>query len=366
MNPLAGVGLICAWIYQDYHTLEEVLMQSRRWRTAVCSVALLVLFGTTVEAQTFRPAGVGLVRGEWTFVVILAETPETISAPSILALRNKAATVGDNLVAVWYTNPQVPNAEWPAMAWESQDHWEAIKYVKAHYDIADTFDKSWPTPEIKTSGAWSEEPAAYAKGLLESDPLFPVVWTESRDEIVAMLTAAGYKSADIPIELDSSDCEQQWVLDAIARTAVFAAANSPSFADAEAQFASMLPVVCAQAAAAQPVPTPVPVVPGTTTPQPGTPLNPGGPWQRDSRPPTYEPGCSTVTTCCYSAPIIWLYTTTNWLGFTVIRYCESEISFSCPNPSGGPCPATPTCPEPPGPHSPPPAPGPVPCGYSYY
>ncbi|MBX3405352.1 MAG: hypothetical protein KF869_01205 [Phycisphaeraceae bacterium] len=305
-----------------------------------------------------------MTQDDWVFAPVVVETQQSVQIPGVLALRDLSQAVGDNIVAVWYENPLVQGEAWTAKAWESQDQWKAIEWVKAQFDIGDEWNQFWPTSAAVPHTPTTEPPVEYFKGVLDTDPMAAWVAGSEGEEIVAVLTSIGYKSASVPVDKEGP-CDTKTVLAALADTSAFAVLAHPSAAQLDDYFAVRVPLTCAQRVVPPPPPPP-PVVPGTTTPQPGVPLNPGAPWQRDSRPPTYKPSCSTVTTCCYEAPIIWLYTTTNWLGLTVIRYCESQISWSCPNPSGGPCPAAPSCGEPIGPHFPPPPPGAVPCGYNYY
>jgi hypothetical protein len=325
--------------------------------------------GEAFAQPVSRPAGVQLAQGDWNFVPVVTQDGGTISIPGILALKDKSADVGDNIVAVWYENPNAPATEWTAQAWESKDQWDAIKWVKEQYEIDDGYDFAWPTTDPMSEGGGSELPQDYFGGLLIGDPLFDFATQPDGDEIVAVLASVGYKAASIPVDKDGP-CDTKVILPALADTTAFAILGQPPLEQVEAWFESLVPATCAQIVAPPP-PPPAPTVPGTTIPQPGIPMNPGGPWQRDNRPGTLDTSCTTALTCCYQAPIIWLYTTTNWLGLTVIRYCEGEIQWSCDAPTGvppAPCPPVPYCPEPAGPHLPaPPGPG-VPairCGISY-
>jgi len=335
-----------------------------RRAVAFAVIALSACAGEAVAQTVSRPAGVRVTQKDWVFVPVVVQDIGTLVVPGVLALRDKSQAVGENLVAVWYENPGAPGAEWPAKSWESQDQWQAIKWTKEQFGIGDDYDFLWPTTDPETAGGSTEVPQNYFKGLLASDPFSELVDEPDGELIVSLLTEMGYKAASIDVDKDGP-CDTKTILPALADTTAFAVLAQPPIEQVEARFESLVPATCAQVTPPPPPPPP-PVVPGTTTPQPGPPLNPGGPWQTDQRPPRYDPTCSTVTTCCYAQKIIWLYTTTNWLGLTVIRYCESAISWSCPNPSGGACPAAPSCAAPPPPYSPPPPPGAVPCGFDYY
>lgn len=314
-----------------------------------------------------RPAGVRVTQNGWTFVPIVVQDMGTLDIPGVLAIRDTSQAVGENIVAVWYENPGASGAEWPAVGWESPDPWEAIKWAKQVFGIGDEYDVLWPTTASPTAGEPTEIPQNYFKGLLTNDAFATVVGEPDGEEIVAGLTAMGYKSASIDIDNDGP-CDTKTILPALADTTAFAVLAQPPLSQVEARYASLVPESCAQVIPPPP-PPPTPVTPGTTRPQPGTPLNPGAPWQSGPRPDRYVAGCSTATTWCYGRQIIWLYTTTNLFGLTVIRYCESEITWTCPAPAGvppAPCPAAPTCTPPPGPYMPPPPPGNVPCEIDYY
>jgi len=344
-------------------------IKSKWWGPVACAAAgLAFCSGQSLAQSVARPAGVRVTQKEWVFVPVVVQDVGLLSVPGVLALRDKSQAVGSNIVAVWYENPGVPGLEWSAKSWESQDQWEAIKWTKEQFGISPAYDFLWPTTDPVTGGEATEAPQVYFKGLLLSDPFAAWAGTPEGDAIVSLLTEMGYQAASIEVDKEGP-CDTKTILGALADTTAFAVLAQPPLAQVEARFAALVPATCAQVVPPPPPPPP-PVVPGTTTPQPGPPLNPGGPWKPDGRrPPFFDPACTTATTCCYGEFIIWFYTTTNWLGLTVIAYCESTFSWSCPAPPGvppAPCPAAPTCPAPVGPRFPPPPPGPVPCGNSYY
>ena len=336
-------------------------------RAFLCTTASVSLAGQSLAELVSRPVGIRVTQGDWVLVPVIYEDTNLVAVTGVLALRNKAGAAGDNLVSVWYENPNASEAEWPAKAWTSMDQWEAIKWVKESFGIDDKWDFLWPTSDPKTLGASSEAPQTYYKGLLESDPFAALTSDPSNEQIIDALTTLGYQSASIKVD-KNGPCDTKNILPVLSDTVAYAVAARPPVAAVQARYAALVPVAC-QAPPPPPPPPPPPLVPGTTTPQPGVPLNPVGPWQTGPRPDRLVPSCSTATTCCYGQQIIWLYTTTNWLGLTVIEYCESEITWSCPAPAGtppAPCPPAPTCSGPSGPPAPPPPAGPVPCGNSYY
>jgi hypothetical protein len=294
-------------------------------------------------------------------VPVVTEDGTSVDIPGILALRDKTNDLGDNLVAVWYENPGVAGAPWPAKAWESKDQWDAIKWVKEEFSIDNGYDLLWPTIDPLTPGGINELPLDYYKGLLVGDPLFSVATQPDADAIITALTGVGYKAASIPVDKEGP-CNTTVILPALADATAFAFMAEPPVEHIVAFYETLVPAACVQLAQGPP-PAPPAVVPGTTTPQPGAPLNPGGGWQTRTGgvwEPVLDPTCSTAVSCCYKQKIVWLYRGT-WRFMTVILQCVSEVSWSCTMPANGVCPATPSCPKP-LPLFPPPPPGPVPCG----
>ena len=347
-------------------------IKCRWWRAVACAAVALSASAVSSFAQSVsRPAGVRVTQKDWVFVPVVVQGSGTLEIPGVLALRDESLIVGQNIVSVWYSNPGVPGAEWPAIAWESQDQWEAIKWTKEAFGISDAYDFLWPTSDAPSAGGSSEAPQSYFKGLLTSDPFAALVAQPDGEQIVILLASMGYKAASIAVD-QNGPCSTRVILSALADTTAFAVLAQPPLQQVQARYSSLVPTTCAQVVPPPPPPPVIPVIPGTTTPQPGTPISPGAPWQRDSSPPYRKPALDTATTCAYGARIIWLYTTTNWLGLTVIEYCQSEMSWTCAAPPGvppAPCPANPPCPPPAGPYFPPGPPGPLPagsCGYSYY
>ncbi|MFN8818240.1 MAG: hypothetical protein ACK5ZV_16065 [bacterium] len=317
-----------------------------------------------------RPAGVRATQQDWVFVPVIIQSAGSLTVPGVLALRDKSALVGENLVAVWYANPGAPGVDWPAKSWTSQDQWEAIKWTKQQFAIGDQYDFLWPTADPQSAGSLTEVPQDYFKGLLDNDPFAALLTTPDGEAMVSLLTAIGYKSATINVDKDGP-CSTKIILSALADTTAFAVSVRPPKDQVGAMYESLVPLACVQVVQPAPPPPPPPpaVVPGTTTPLPGAPVNPVNPWKPGPRPDRHVPGCSTATTCCYGRQIFWFYTVVGWFGLTYVQYCESEVTWTCPAPPTvppAPCPPIPTCPAPLGPYMPPQPPGPVPCGFDYY
>ena len=194
----------------------------------VATVCLASLTGWTAHAQTAifdptvtRPTGFHLPVEDWTFVAVVERGVNgEASVPGVLALYDKDLATGDNIVAVWYERPTSPSSDWAAVAWSSIDQWSAIKWIKSEYNISDDFDGFWPTKDA-VSAALPETPEVYDKGLVTIDPLAPIVAQPDRDAILALLTAAGYKSADIALEKVTS-CPAKYVLEGYSTTVEFA------------------------------------------------------------------------------------------------------------------------------------------------
>ncbi|MFN7019960.1 MAG: hypothetical protein ACK4WH_01365 [Phycisphaerales bacterium] len=140
---------------------------------------------------------------------------------SFLALVDSPTVPGTSLRSVWYkrTSPALGGG-WEAKAWESENQWEAIKYVKLELGIGDEFDGIWPTTDDPepVPEELPEIPTDYVSGLKANDPLAGVLVLPGRDLIVEVLVAVGYKGADIPFErAEYADvCGFETVLDAFA------------------------------------------------------------------------------------------------------------------------------------------------------
>jgi hypothetical protein len=326
-------------------------------RTMLYAVALVPC--ASARADT-RPLPFHVVIGDWHVVAITQDGPGgTRPVHSVLALRDKSAAIGDNIVSVWY-RPEA-DGTWSAKAWESGDQWKAIEAVKSEAVIGDQYDYRWPTADLKYPDVEPELPKGYQLGVLTTDPLFNIIIeSPSRPDLVAFLAEIGYKAASVPIEDQTFICSTDAFLTQIAASIV--AAQSDPAADGTAsvlnfgvQFQAHVGEACA---GPQTPPTP-PVV--------SVPWTPGTGWWWDSCPGAdYNPatgncdyGAGFYWQCQYrvrtiSVPVIkWgLPPTITWVTVPYVDKCCAvweTWGFSEPSPDGT-CPSCPrTAPPNPGP-----------------
>lgn len=281
------------------------------------------------------------------------------SVDSFLAIVDSPTVPGTSLRSVWYKRSSpVLGGGWEAKAWDSENQWEAIRYVKLELGIGDEFDGIWPTtdnPELLPEER-PEIPTDYVSGLKANDPLAGVLALPGRDLIVEVLVAVGYKAADIPFEkAEYADaCGFETVLDAFAIGAEAGYSVSPNNA-AEAMASATQASLAASCGAAWCIPwiTSGPwalVLPVTWT---------SGPWIGPQCTPTIG-GCSA---CTYWTDICRKWTRNH---FFVWPNCSTSTwttttdecwryTLVCSN-TGGSCPPAPApdCVPTPMPTNPPP------------
>ncbi|MFN7022389.1 MAG: hypothetical protein ACK4WH_13815 [Phycisphaerales bacterium] len=184
------------------------------WTYAVACLTMCMA-NTIASAQvTHHVAWSKIETGPWTLTPIYAEENGVPGAVvSFLALADPSATLGDNLVAVWY---QRDPTGWSAKSWETTDPWEAIKSVKQEMGFPDVEDERWGIPGSDAAVTNAEQPKDYSEGVLANDPLATLVSSSpDRDAIVDFLTTVGYKAADVPVEKDDG-CTTNARLDGMA------------------------------------------------------------------------------------------------------------------------------------------------------
>lgn len=149
--------------------------------------------------------------GGWTFV----PTVDNGRVTSILALRTDGASVGQNIVSVWF---QRGANTWRVTAWESQDQRDAVSFVKASLGIGNQFDQSWPVGGPFTMQT-PQAPTAFHNGLLVGDTKADLIDSATdRRATMEALVLAGYRAAVLGIELADSTagCDQNAILTVIA------------------------------------------------------------------------------------------------------------------------------------------------------
>jgi hypothetical protein len=264
-----------------------------------------------VHADT-RPLPFHLILGDWHVVPITADGPNgTRIVHSVLALKNKAEVIGENIVSLWYQRDS--SGAWSAKAWESSDQWQAIEAVKSDAGIGNQYDDRWPTIDPKLESIVPEAPKGYAQGLLTTDPIFNIiVESPSRPEIVELLAAVGYKAADVPIENQTFACSTDVFLSQL--SASIEAAQSKPASDSTASvmnFATEFQSLVGETCAGPQSPTIPPVV--------NVPWTPGSDWNWDTCPGAdYNPATGN---CDYRAGHYWWcqWRVAGWVSVPVIR-----------------------------------------------
>lgn len=290
------------------------------------------------------PSGNSYSDRDWTLIPIGVEESGELSVKGVLAILDPSAVVGDNIAAIWYEPPIAGGDAWKAHAW-TDNPTEAIKYVKARFQISDMWDPMFGVGAVP-SGSFSE-PQAYSNGLLIDDPYFAITLSAHRDVAVSFLADIGYSAADIPMERVSQQlsCGRDEVLTALSDAVMYThSAEESAESGWESQpFAAVL-ASCAQVVPPPPPPAPCGpwgCLPGTAIPAPGPPLDlPWGPnpprWQPGvEQDPVFDPFCSTPTTVCYKQEVWYWYYDTCFLGVQCVKVCKATTSWTCPLPPGG-------------------------------
>ncbi len=149
--------------------------------------------------------------GDWCFKAVYrqVESPEGAPFPfaphivGFLATLDPEVAHGDNIRAVWFQRPPEPGDRWEAVAWQGDDPWAAVQWLKAHLDIPDAqnarFDFLEPVSDERA------EPAPYVSGFLADDPVRATLQVEGgkRRELLATMQRKGGAVAVVPLECES-------------------------------------------------------------------------------------------------------------------------------------------------------------------
>lgn len=291
---------------------------------AVCATAASALAQSHVSQAQFTV-------DQWTYTPTYKQTAAGVRVDSVLAIRDPLGATGQNIVAVWYVRPATGCTAWVAKAWESADQWEAIKHVKSELSIPDSEDGLWGTFTDKPATIATNPGVDYEKGFVSTDPLGTALTNDpTRDWVIEILAAAGYKVADNPLDKAPPDgCKADDWLCAMAVSAE--QANTAGFiGDWGNQFFA-IGAACAAYAAAPPMHTAV---------------GPWGGWTWGTWTP-YTLDRSNATTCFYRRTLVHSNCRTityppGTVPLTktqcVYQYCQEECSLPI-NPDG-------TCPPP--------------------
>lgn len=207
-------------------------------------VAGTVSLAPEASAQNFTgPTAVRVYQNDWAFTPVVQITDGVVDVLGALALRDTANATGENLVAVWYTNPHAANTAWPSQAWDSTSQWDAIKWVKTTYGISDTWDFVWPASEADPNSPNVVDPSNYVAGLLEGDPFAELGGSITHDDLVQILVDAGYKAASIPVDKEGP-CDTKTVLPALEDLTVAHVLYRPSEQELRDTFATTVTESC--------------------------------------------------------------------------------------------------------------------------
>jgi hypothetical protein len=298
--------------------------------------------------------------GLWTMHPVYATDNGTLTGVvGFLALADRTAVSGENLIAVWYAHQ---GTTWTSTAWTMPDPCQAVRAVKHLMGIPDAQDHRWDLPCLGEGG---QEPAPpgepYTNGVLDNDPLaFLVHSAPDRNAIIRLLVQLGYPAANIPVDLED-ECTMHAKLDVLAGEAASMIASG----DESILSLGTGSLICEIFAGTPQGPAPTrPPRPATAPPwsPPGTvPTAPN--WTPGGWPPAVPGGpswsCRTQvsggeTKCVCKRIQRWgrWETKTCWFLFTCIRWHEILETETCetdfappgtPCPLGGPPPAGSTC-----------------------
>lgn len=330
-----------------------MVQRSRNEWWAWATVMVMSFLTGTVQAQSSHHVAWSKVQiGPWTFNPIYAETPQAVpEVVSFLALADSATLTGDNLVAVWYLRD---TNGWTTKSWETCNPWDAIKFVKEHFDIADAEDERWDMFATGAATAVAQLPKGYDGGLLTSDPLAELVnAAPNQDELVRFLAADGYQAASVPVDKDA-DCTLDDKMNGMAREAVGFLTSGDNTIRQLSASGSM----CEAFAGVYPAPPewgppnvvkpPKPAVAPPWTPNPVTPAAPG--WTPNTWSVwdcTATPAAGGGTHCVCRRSRRWGRWETKfgirwWREFEEREKCE-DTGIAIPCPAGGPPATTSPC-----------------------
>ena len=194
---------------------------------AMC-LALITAHQAAKAQSQFHVAPINFSQGAWQYRAIYDSSQQAPAVVAILAIAQQSSTVGDNLVAVIYfrnsDGHNLANDTWTSKSWDSTDPKEVLASVVSSYNLVfddDLANLGTSVDDVARFGV-PPDPEDYENGLLGGDPLALAVATDpNHDDIIDLLTLAGYKAADVPFEKLASSlaCGSKAVLTAMAATA---------------------------------------------------------------------------------------------------------------------------------------------------
>lgn len=285
-----------------------------------------------------------LIVGDWTFVPIYSLNESfSVVVNGLFVYADEASRTGENLSAVWYSRSA---GEWSASSWQTTDLEEAIKSITIAANIQNGL---W---EYFFNGPFTgtpESPKPFSSGVLEGDPVDPVVSGQPDPQpILEFLVSVGYAAANVPV-IGDAGCDQVALLDDLALSLQNDVANGDD------TVASIPTELCAgPPRGPRPVRPPKPATAPPWTdislygPLPGPGWVPGG-WPTRGTPPVADWWCFRTAggnSCFCSRVQQWgRWETKNgsvrWHVVYETESCNANEAATCP--AGGPPPANATC-----------------------
>ncbi|MCW5762365.1 MAG: hypothetical protein KIT88_03870 [Phycisphaeraceae bacterium] len=182
-------------------------------------IVIGIVLAFTMAISSSASAGVRTVSeitvtlGDWEFVPVMNGR----RAEGLVALRDPALAIGENVTAVWFQ--RVDDSSWRAFAWAEPGNMKALAYLKSYYGLSDSTDALWPDPDAQqgVDPAFAVAPDAFARGVFAHDAFAPVIQSMSDPQpILTGLAGIGYPAAAIPIQTTPTNCMQDQVLTTLA------------------------------------------------------------------------------------------------------------------------------------------------------
>lgn len=286
------------------------------------ALSLTALLAASAQAQTIRPSSVRVEVNDWIVVPLVIQDGEECQVDSIVAFAKEGTTIGNNLVAVWYVRG---GEGWDTKSWSTTDRWSIVEQLKGALQISDEDDYRWGV--ASSSGTSSTAPIEnFTGGVLESDPLAPVIEAMPDPEAaVAMLIEGGYPAA-LPLSSASGASDINAMLDAVeASIGIEGCLEDPSTLAVAQSLASSSAMV------------------GTiVVPISDRPMGPPTPWTTlPANCDTIRPGnaCMWVTVCTFTRTQSYLRKRTKscivggvviWCDQWAVITCTEKDPVSCP------------------------------------
>lgn len=318
LDKRGGGRLALAHRYRKLLEQGEVMNRTAH-RIAFSAAALLA---ACAHAQSIRPSSVRVEVNDWIVVPLVIQDGEECQVDSMVTFAKEGTTIGNNLVAVWYVRG---GEGWDPKSWSTTDRWSIVEQLKGAFQISDEDDYRWGVASL--NGASAAIPAEnFSGGVLESDPLSPVIESMPDPQAaVALLIEGGYPAA-LPLSSASGASGISAMLDAIeASIGLEGCLDDPS-----------------TLAVAQSLATSSAMVGTIVVPISDRPMGPPGPWGRVGCTAIEGPNCTWVMNCIdiRTQPFIRKRTKACIIGGAVV-YCDQSAIINCTETTSCAGPATP-------------------------